>query len=65
MNQNIKNVIVFYAIVLVSLLTSSVGIYILNDLLGRIYVGATLFIIPLLLIYTIIYKLIPTKKASE
>jgi len=65
MNQNIKNVIVFYAIVLVSLLTSSIGIYILNDLLGRIYVGATLFIIPLLLIYTIIYKLIPTKKASE
>lgn len=50
-----KNIIIFYSIVLASMLISSIGAYILAPDFGLKYASLSLIIIPILTIITIVY----------
>ena len=54
MNQTIKNVLAFYAVVLLLLFIMCAGIYILDSYSGALSLSATLILIPLATIVTII-----------
>jgi len=62
MTKAIKDILYFYTIVLICLLISSYGIYLINSIAGIYSIGAILFTIPLLTILTLIYQL---KKAIK
>jgi len=62
MTKAIKDILYFYTIVLICLLISSYGIYLINSIVGIYSIGAILFIIPILTISTLIYQL---KKAIK
>jgi len=57
MNQDIKNIIIFYFILFVSMIISAFGIYLLTEIVGKIYAGFVIFFIPLLMVYHIATKL--------
>ena len=62
LTKTIKDILYFYITVLICLLISSYGIYLINSIVGIYSIGTILFIIPILTISTILYTL---KKANQ
>lgn len=57
MTKAIKDILYFYIIVLICLLISSYGIYLINSIAGIYLIGTVIFIIPLATITTILISL--------
>lgn len=57
-----KNIIIFYFIVLASMLISSIGAYILVPNLGLLYASISLITIPIITVITIIFQHIKGSK---
>jgi len=62
MSKEIKNILIFYTIILICLSLSSYGLMILDKELGNIYLSYTILILPIMTIFSIIFQLM--KKAN-
>ena len=60
-----KQIIIFFTIALICVLLSSVGLYLLNEVVGKYYAGLAIFIIPLITLGTIIFYSLKKEKVKK